>query len=467
MKHQRILYLLMWLVISLNVQAVQRSSNGLGEVLFYPYYSVNNDLNTLYSVVNTTDQTKALKISFHEGDAGLKVLDLHVYLSAYDVWTGALGATMSTIGTHAGEPSVLHATSDTSCAPFLNKHLQEFLPFLIDTDLDPDNRSMNRSREGYIQIIEMGVLTGEAVQYADHMSAGVPFSCGNLQNAWETNEWTLDAPDAPTGGLYGSASLINVHEGLSLAYDAVALNQFWGGAGSFTAPGEPLPDLDSAMAESRVLLEDGTAEVSTWNSGIEAVSAVLMMSELYNEYAYDAVINGLTEWVVSFPTKPLHVNSTATPQGPFSQLWDGQVSCDEYTAVLYDRSTAASYQTSCCVDPPPPPPPDPQLCYSSNVIELLPPFTEPSEVSGILGSDNLSAPATYFDSRQTENGWGVVRFSGAQNMTPISGPGFKGLPAIGFAVQQFSNASAADGLLAQYGNLFKHQGRVELLEVTE
>jgi len=31
---------------------------GTGQVLIYPYYSVNNDLNTSYSVVNTTGDTK-------------------------------------------------------------------------------------------------------------------------------------------------------------------------------------------------------------------------------------------------------------------------------------------------------------------------------------------------------------------------------------------------------------------------
>ncbi len=45
-------------------------------------------------------------------------------------------------------------------------------------------------------------------------------------------------------------------------------------------------------------------------------------------------------------------------------------------------------------------------------------------------------------------------------MTPVSGVGYKGMPVTGFSVQQYTNAGAAEGLLAQYGALFKHKGMV-------
>jgi len=447
------------------VSAVQNSVNGMGEVLIYPYFSVNNDLNTLYSVVNTTGEAKAIKVSFYEGDIGLDVLTFHVYLSPHDVWTGALVPDMSGIPGHIGESSVLHLTVDESCAPYLTKLSgQQFLPYVIDVDADADNRSMQRATEGHLVVIEMGVLTGEAYTYVDHGNVGLPANCGALEAAWNTGEWTLDALEEPTGGLLGGVSLINVNEGLSLSYDAIALTDFWEGNGLFNAPGDLEPNLGSGTTASKVLLSDGTVAEAQWSSGAEAVSAVLMKSELYNEYAYDAIVNGKSEWLVNFPTKALHTTDTGVAIGPFTQVWDGAQSCDEFTTVFYDRETEPSYQFDCCVDPPPPPPDDPQFCYSSNVFELLPPYTEPNPVSAILGSDNLAPPATYFDSRETENGWGVVRFSGSQNMTPLSGPGLRGLPATGFMVQQFTNAGAADGLLAQYGNLFRHKGRVETVE---
>lgn len=460
-----------FLIISLCVwqplSAVQNSANGLGEVLIFPYYTVNNDLNTLYSVVNTTSQAKAIKISFHEGDIGLDVLTFHVYLSPHDVWTGALVAQMSDLPGHIGEPSVLHIAFDESCAPYLETFSgQQFLPYVIDVDADPDNRSMQRATEGHLVVIEMGVLTGQAIAFVDHGNVGVPANCGALEAAWNTGEWTLDALEEPTGGLLGGMSLINVNEGLSLSYDAMALNDFWNDNGLFNAPGDLEPNLGSGSTVSKVLLADGAVAESQWSSGAEAVTAALMKSVLYNEYAYDAIISGKSEWLVSFPTKALHTTDTEVAIGPFSQVWDGGQSCDEFSTVFYDREAEPSYQFDCCIDPPPPPD-DPQFCFSSNVFELLPPYTDPNPVSAILGSDNLASPATYNDSRETENGWGVVRFTGSQNMTPLSGPGLRGLPATGFMVQQFTNAGAADGLLAQYGNLFRHKGRVESMEAEQ
>ena len=49
--------------------AVNLNPDGLGQVLLYPYYTVNSNgvgdnLQTLFSVVNTTYQGKAIKVRF-------------------------------------------------------------------------------------------------------------------------------------------------------------------------------------------------------------------------------------------------------------------------------------------------------------------------------------------------------------------------------------------------------------------
>ena len=76
-------------------QAVNVSADGLGNVLIYPYYTVNKDVNgnsfnTLMSVVNTTASTKAVKVRFREGRNSVEVLDFNVFLSPFDVWTAAI-----------------------------------------------------------------------------------------------------------------------------------------------------------------------------------------------------------------------------------------------------------------------------------------------------------------------------------------------------------------------------------------
>ena len=64
--------------------AVNLNPDGLGQVLIYPYYTVNegvagNNLSTMFSVVNTTDQGKAVKVRFVEGYNSREVRDFHLY----------------------------------------------------------------------------------------------------------------------------------------------------------------------------------------------------------------------------------------------------------------------------------------------------------------------------------------------------------------------------------------------------
>ena len=44
--------------------AVDLNPDGLGQVLIYPYYTVNKSQDSLFSVVNTADVGKAVKVRF-------------------------------------------------------------------------------------------------------------------------------------------------------------------------------------------------------------------------------------------------------------------------------------------------------------------------------------------------------------------------------------------------------------------
>ena len=454
--------LLMVSLVSTSSVAVEVNHKGLGEVLIYPFYTVNNDLNTLYSVVNTTADTKAVSVRFLEGDNGLEVLTFNIYLSGFDVWTGGLIPAESTVAGHEGEPSVIHLTTDTSCAPFLVKSGQEFLPFVIDTDLDVDNLSLKRARDGYIEIIEMATFNGLTVPNADHGTFGVPPGCSAIENDWSDDgiyNFFVDAAE-PTGDLMGSASLVNVLEGLSFSYDAIALQNFWQGEGLHSEPGSLEPNLSSAFPESKVLLDSGELITSEWEHGFQAVSAVLTQSQIMNEYAFDSIVAGKTEWVMTFPTKKYHVNSTEDNLlSPFSQLWNGAAACDAFKIDFWDRETTAGTTTVFNGDPPIPGGANLSMCYSSNVIEFVSAGLSLTFPSQVLGSEN-NLTLVGVNNALTENGWGAMSFLDSTPNTARSGNGFKGLPVTGFAVQQYTNAGAAEGLLAQYGALFKHKGMV-------
>ena len=65
---------------SLPGHAVQLNTDGHGQALIYPYYTVRaapdgNAFNTYLSVVNTTTQAKAVRVRLREGRIGRAVLD--------------------------------------------------------------------------------------------------------------------------------------------------------------------------------------------------------------------------------------------------------------------------------------------------------------------------------------------------------------------------------------------------------
>lgn len=139
-----------------------------GDKLLGAMYTVNDDNETYINIVNTTASSKAVKVRLREGRGSEDVLDFHVYLSPFDMWTASL-----TIGVFDGEEVPVLITADTSCtAPNIGM-IADGLRDPNDTGNEPraaDLRTINiptiyaggdataaqqRIREGYIEIIEM------------------------------------------------------------------------------------------------------------------------------------------------------------------------------------------------------------------------------------------------------------------------------------------------------------------------
>src|SRR5215475_6506282 len=91
-------------------EAVVLNPNGTGQVLIYPYYTVNAGFGTLLSLVNATDRGKALKVHVREGYDGRDVLVFNLYLSPFDVWVAQIFDTSA----DGSGPGAL-ATNDNSC----------------------------------------------------------------------------------------------------------------------------------------------------------------------------------------------------------------------------------------------------------------------------------------------------------------------------------------------------------------
>jgi hypothetical protein len=60
------------------------STEGRGQVLHYPYYTVLGKFDTYFSIVNTTGETKATRVRLLDSKNGRVALEFNLFLSPYD-----------------------------------------------------------------------------------------------------------------------------------------------------------------------------------------------------------------------------------------------------------------------------------------------------------------------------------------------------------------------------------------------
>jgi len=453
--------------------AVSVNPDGLGQALVYPYYTVReagitagSAYNSLLSVVNSTASAKALKVRFLEGKNSREVLDFNLYLSPKDVWTTTVIPTADGAGIF---------TTDQSCTtPLVSQNAASPTPFVnfafTGANADGADTSLDRTREGYVEIIEMGDVTGVTALAVTHVS-GVPPARPNctLPNA------SADTV-AGTGGLFGTITLINVLQGTDYAYDAVALDGF-SSISLWTPPNSILPDLASVNPKVSVVTSGTTTFVTSWptitSNAVDPVSAVFMHNNVYNEYVLDAATKSQTDWIVTMPTKRYYYSGTAVTK-LFQRNFTSTGACDDVAITQYDREerTVVS-QTS--FSPPPPAGVD-QLCWEANVITFG--ASAPAN-SNIFGSKNFATIGTTF-----ANGWAALNFNAASvpagrhqliggastTFNTSTGTGslvattFNGLPTIGFAAIDFVNGTLPGGgtgaaalIQSNYGGNVNHK----------
>jgi hypothetical protein len=490
--------------------AVNLNPDGLGEVLIYPFYTVNNGLDTLLSVVNTTADVKAVKVRFVDSKNSREVLDFNLYLSPFDVWTGVI---TDPDGDTEGPAAV--ATSDQSCTvPSLftqnDGELAPGVPFKnfstlrFDEFVGVDN-SLERTREGHFEMIEMGIvdetIDGDVTNLeaaAIHTAGGVPFNCAALVAAWVPGGvWNAAGSRGrhtdvrtPEGGLFGQASLISVLGGTQAGYNADAIDAFFDRSVNATFlgpdtlhsdPGLEAPalidaDTDDGTFVESIVFDGGTAVSSSWSivapRRVDAVSAVYMHNQVYNTYATEAALNGATEWVLTQPTKRYYVNNAVLADLPYTRIFDGsQVadggSCEPIGLIYTDREEGDPGVAPGAVNFSPFDPANPVvpvLCYEAQVITFNQDLTTANKVhtkSDLLGSPNArNVDTVTVTGGLYESGWATVDFT--QNLiTPPGSPAvgtedhtlaeigigarvYVGLPVTGFAITNVQNGFLTD-----------------------
>lgn len=347
--------------------------DGLGEALIYPYITSQNSNATLISVVNTSNAGKVVKVRFREAKNSNDVLDFNLYLSAYDVWTGAVLAATGKDGVTPTGGSRL-VTEDTSCTgphkafwpisaangyPLAaGQYGVDFSSGDYDTEdgtTGAKTQGLARTTQGYLEIIEQATVptTTTLYKYIDHRvfgQNGVP-ACnalhrllggdggsapvstppistpaptipdGSLNSSSYT--WTSQQLTDPSGGLFGSAAWINVGNGMSTAQLATALNGFdRSNKSTVQAPASQFPNFadhvsfkSAVITASQAVVVDfaAVAGLASYRAAL-ATSAPLMASNVYGEYYYSPAtasggLSGSSDWVVTFPTKRFFVSA--------------------------------------------------------------------------------------------------------------------------------------------------------------
>jgi len=346
-----------------SAQAVTLTDDGQGGLLLFPYYTVQDNNETLVTIANVTDHGKALKVRFREAFNSREVLAFNLYLAPFDVWVGKVQ--------NAPDGGAQLYTPDNSCSTLgtnlKNMHNYEYSG--SRSDGGPEGPA--RQREGYISVIEMGEVDWQATvllgddghwyadnDYSAHEDAplkverlpppdvdtvkvkvwdrnddgiidimhkdGVPNYCEgialNFSGIWKDID-TNYGFRPPNGGLTGTLAVINVQDGSELSVRSAGINKaFLAPVHNF--PDSTLPDFreigDPANDKSRNLSVFWNREDGDWFlwpsrkvgmlDKVDGLSAALMASAVINDYTVNPATEAETAWVLTFPTKHHYVD---------------------------------------------------------------------------------------------------------------------------------------------------------------
>ncbi len=493
--------------------AVNLNPDGLGQVLIYPYYTTQAGSDTLFSVVNTSEIAKAVKVRFLEGRNSREVLDFNLYLSPFDVWTAGIFAIPEG---EEGFPGAGMFTRDRSCtAPDIVTNAEGQLPDIGGTfyvpftnagyaDQAADHAAANagvlgsieRTREGYIELIEMVNIVnapGEpCASWVTHGPTGVPANCAAVRAAWAAGSFPAACEVEPSGQgqLFGNAMIVNPARGTMTGYAADAIEGF-----NYTNLHFPPGDAEPSLADvndpvganaTAFVFEFGSLITATYDNlapggfgRLDALSALYASPRVVNEYYLDGneSVQASSEWVITFPTKRFYVDdwpfvinqlgqiapafNPNAPVAPFSNAFRGNGSCEPIRVRIWDREERAPGGGGLGFSPPRPGAPQNALCWEAQVVTFGQGARltagEPSDILGSTYYNNVTPPAGF------NAGWASIEFGSAPGFTPpsmreaIDGEVFRGLPVTGFFVTNYDNGLQDSGVLANYTALFRHR----------
>jgi hypothetical protein len=458
-----------------SADAVVLNPRGTGQVLLYPYYTVRGGNNTLLTVANTDDdgnlgRGKAVRVIFREGENGRPVLEFNVYLGRHEsfaatVFANGDGAALVAADTACTFPAIANSTTLPQL-PDGRRYIAFGNGNYSGAANDPGSDGLERVREGWIEVIEMGTIPTAAPAEAD-------VTLCRVDAAWNGGYWATNPKTDlinPTGGLTGSVAVINVARGTIASVAATALDDFRTDPAAdaasssvvrHTRPDPQTVELDDALNDpatgrATALVQGTSGSLRlTYATGEDAVSAVLMSTALHGDFETDEDAGASTSVVLNYPTRRHYTDFGAAGPAwrPFAQPYGGvrTDALDIPYDKLYDRN-GNSFDGNCGFLCPPPQP----ASYPGTSVEAISVFraTDPVLQSRLTAHTQQFATILERDSgTMTLHYRGVANHPNSARLAPsLEGVVVQGMPVIGFVLTNYINSNVTGGVLANYSS---------------
>ena len=426
------LALALGLALAPSAQAELRlSADGLGDALYLPYYTVDQQQASLLTISNAGTRTSAVQVLFAESDNGQNVMSFAVFLPPDASWSAALGA--------SGDGAVLSSSSAVCSLPSIPAAGVALRNFdYATTYADGGSASVTRTRSGAVEIIELGTVAGALAESAG--SGG----CAAITTAF-ANGWSPAVAaqfSAPGGAISAQLQVVQVAAGLIFQVPGIALRGFadrplvGNGVAVAGEASDPFRRLTQPLLPGRAgsyWVQAGTETLEVaGDRAPDAISLLFMQAQLGGEFYTAPALGAETRWVVAFPTKHAYVHrrpgslmTGGTAVAPFASAFGAEGACE---AV----ATRAGRLSGRPLDDAEQPFAGDQLglCRQVNPID----FAAGGASEGRVSLRFADATTRVIDARRADGS--LVRLAG--------------LPAVGLQLSTFVNGQAQPGVLANY-----------------